>query len=96
LPLTGRQFIQKNTKQIFLTPIKGRPTEITPEEIEKHTDELARRSAKPNNPEVKGKLDHWVAPGRSCDPNEVTGKNVYLKHWRSTKNDDRRTTMTIR
>jgi hypothetical protein len=29
-PLTGRQFIQKNTKQIFLTPIKGRPTENYP------------------------------------------------------------------
>lgn len=25
-PLTGRQFIQKDTKQIFLVPIKGRPT----------------------------------------------------------------------
>jgi hypothetical protein len=24
-PLTGRQFIQKDTKQIFLVPIKGRP-----------------------------------------------------------------------
>jgi hypothetical protein len=24
--LTGRQFIQKDTKQIFLVPIKGRPT----------------------------------------------------------------------
>jgi hypothetical protein len=34
---------------------------MTPEEIEKRTDELALRSAKPNNPEVKGKLDHWVA-----------------------------------
>ena len=25
-PLTGRQFIQKDTKQIFLVPIKSRPT----------------------------------------------------------------------
>ena len=29
-PLTGRQFIQKDTKQIFLVPIKGRPTENDP------------------------------------------------------------------
>jgi hypothetical protein len=35
-PLTGRQFIQKDTKQIFLVPIKGRPT----------TENDARRSRK--------------------------------------------------
>jgi hypothetical protein len=35
-PLTGRQFIQKDTKQIFLVPIKGRPT----------TESDARRSSK--------------------------------------------------
>jgi len=28
-PLTGRQFIQKDTKQIFLVPIKGRSTRET-------------------------------------------------------------------
>src|SRR5262245_7941350 len=27
-PLTGRQFIQKDTKQIFLVPSKGRPTSV--------------------------------------------------------------------
>jgi hypothetical protein len=65
---------------------------MTPEEIEKRTDELARRSAKPNNPEVKGKLDHWVAAWPKLRSKRSNGEKCLspLKHWRSTKNDDRR------
>jgi hypothetical protein len=71
---------------------------MTPEEIEKRTDELARRSAKPNNLEVKGKLDHWVAAWPKLRSKRSNGENVYLH---SNTGDLRKmmiagTTMTIR